>query len=116
MYFGGFHLWLCTLTMALVKEVCQKNPNSEKEWDRETEGCGEILRTELNLPHIHKYYPKFHVGLNLQRTREFLCGQLPIVVEGCSRSFLRFGCAGEFSAVCAHGLLCDCAIAGPSQW
>lgn len=98
MYFGGFHLWLCTVTMALVKEVCQKSPNSQKEWGRGTEGHGEILKTELNLPQVHKYYPKFHVGPDLQRTWEFVCGQLPIVVGGCSGSFLRFGCAGELSS------------------
>lgn len=58
--------------MALVKEVCLKSPNSQKEWDGGTEGRGEILTTELNLP--HKYYPKFHVGPNLQRTRSLSVG------------------------------------------
>lgn len=40
-----------------VKEVCQKSPNSQKEWARGTEGRGEIPRTELNPPHVHKFGP-----------------------------------------------------------
>lgn len=81
MHFGGFHLWLCTLTMALVKEVCQKSPNSAKEWGRGTEGCGEILRTELNLPQVHNYCPKFQVGPNLKGHGSFSVGSCLLLLK-----------------------------------
>lgn len=79
---------------------CEGGVPEKPQVSKRTEGHGEILRTELNFPQDHKHDPKFHVGPNLQRMGEFLCGHLP-VVGGCSGSFLRFGCAGEFSS-CVH--------------